>query len=83
MTTTDPQYDYTGAWTKDPDGNASTDDGPLGWYAPTEPDYNDFICSFRFYKETFDDNITPELSSIALLGLSLAGIPVLRRRRRS
>lgn len=63
-------YDYDGAWDKTND--------PLAWYSPTEPDYNDMILSFKW-----ETRGTPELSTILLLGLSVAAVPVLRRRRRA
>jgi len=67
-----PRYDYDAAW---------ADSSALTWYAPTEPDYNDMILSFKW--ETKGDKGTPELSTILLLGLSLVAVPVVRRRRRS
>lgn len=47
-----------------------------------EPDYQDMILRFHIEAETFD-NPTPELPTFLLAALSLAAIPVLRRRRRS
>lgn len=67
-----PTYDYAAAW---------ADSSALTWYAPTEPDYNDMILSFKW--ENKGDKGTPELSTILLLGLSLVAVPVMRRRRRS
>lgn len=67
-------YDYAGAW--DP-----TDTSSLDWAKGPEPDYNDMIIRFRF--EGIPPPGTPELSTWLLLGLSLAAVPVLRRRRRS
>jgi len=61
-------YDYDLAW---------SDKDALTWYSGTgEPDYNDMILIFRWQE-------TPELSTVMLLGLSLAAVPLLRRRRRS
>jgi len=65
-------YDYAAAWDESNE--------PLKWYTPTEPDYNDMILTFKW--EWKGDRGTPELSTILLLGLSLAAVPVLRRRRR-
>jgi hypothetical protein len=77
MTTTNPVvYDYAAAWDKSNE--------PLKWHYETgeEPDYNDMILTFTWVDD--DGNCqTPELSTIVLLGLSLAAVPVLRRRRRS
>ncbi len=71
---TTKNYDYAGAW---------ADDSALDWARPTEPDYNDFIVRIEFRFEEDLPTDTPELSTWLLLGLSLAAVPVLRRRRRS
>lgn len=64
-------YNYDDAWDKD--------QAPLEWYAPTEPDYNDMILTFKW---RIDGKLrTPEASTFLLLGLSLLAVPVLRRRR--
>ncbi len=68
---TTKNYNYAGAW---------ADDSALDWARPTEPDYDDFIVRMEF---RFHPSDTPELSTWLLLGLSLAAVPVLRRRRRS
>lgn len=70
-------YNYAGAWDKDLE--------PLKWYNKSEPndepDYNDMILTFRWEAE--NNFNSPELSTFLLLGLSLAAVPVLRRRRRA
>jgi len=75
MTTTEPVvYNYADAWDETKE--------PLKWYheLQKEPDYNDMILTFSWEERPK----TPELSTVVLLGLSLAGLPVvLRRRRRS
>lgn len=69
-------YEYDLAW---------TDKDSLKWHSGStpyaEPDYNDLILIFRWKKE--GKLTTPELSTVMLLGLSLAAVPLLRRRRRS
>jgi hypothetical protein len=77
MDTTDPVvYNYTDAWDKSKE--------PLKWYyeSGNEPDYNDMILTFTWINDE-GEHRTPELSTFALLGLSLVAVPVLRRRRRS
>jgi hypothetical protein len=71
MTSTQPVvYNYANAWDETKE--------PLKWYFETgnEPDYNDMVLTF-----SWEERPTPELSTFALLGLSLVAVPVLRRRR--
>lgn len=63
---------YASAW---------ANDASLDWAAGPEPDYNDMIVSVEFGIERLGR--TPELSTWLLMSLSLAAIPVLRRRRRA
>lgn len=76
-TTTD-EAQYANAWTDKTSlkwSEGGTADGP-DW------DYNDMIVAFHWVDRDGNDP-TPELSTWLLLGLSLASVPVLRRRRRS
>lgn len=84
----DPQQPQTWilAWEDLPAnaGNASavwTDASSLAWANPTEPDFDDMIVRCQVVSE--GGAPTPELSTFLLMGLSLAAIPVMRRRRRS
>lgn len=65
-------FEYDTAW---------SDPNSLTWGANHEPDYQDMILTFSLGSE--DVPGTPELSTWLLVGLSLAAVPVLRRRRRS
>lgn len=69
-------FDYSNAWSSD---------ASLNWSNGPEPDYQDMIVSFYFQTKDNEPppSRTPELSTWLLLGLSLAAVPVLRRRRRS
>jgi len=59
---------------------AQTDPNAVTWGGGPEPDYQDMIVSFSLGDEEIPG--TPELSTWLLVGLSLAAVPVLRRRRR-
>jgi len=71
-------YDYDNAWLMD--GGTSGRGNPLTWAYPEEPDYQDMIVTVEI---TERDLNTPELPTFLLAALSLAALPVLRRRRRS
>lgn len=77
--------DYNYAWsTVDGDTNGVIDGADsLRWGGGGEPDYQDMIVRFTLVEENEPPWDTPELSTWLLMSLSLAAIPVLRRRRRA